>query len=136
VVTILAALAPAIGGTNVEDAPAVIRAGSRHASAAHGAVRWRQLLVGAQAAIATALLISASLLLASFWRLGRVPLGFDADKVVTVEMRLLDPKYRDSTTLRRFQDDLLAAVSAIPGVTDAGLASAVPFRGVDFLTVF
>jgi ABC-type antimicrobial peptide transport system permease subunit len=78
------------------------------------------------------LLITGTLLGASFWRLGHVPLGFDGERVLTVEMRLLDRKYRDTTRLVAFQTELLAGIAAIPGVKEAGLTSAVPFRGVDF----
>ena len=129
--TLLAAVAPAWGGTRTDAGAQLTRAAST-ASAARHAVRWRHALIGVQAAIATALLISAALLLTSFWRLGQVPLGFDGDEVLTVEMRLLDPKYRQPGAVARFQDELLQRVRAIPGVTEAGLTSAVPFRGVDF----
>ncbi|HEU4628746.1 MAG TPA: ADOP family duplicated permease [Gemmatimonadaceae bacterium] len=134
VTTLLAAVAPAWGGTRVDGAARLTQT-ARGASADRAAVRWRHGLVGAQAAIATTLLVFATLLLASFWRLGQVPLGFDGREVLTVEMRLLDPKYRQSGALERFQTELAARVRAIPGVARAGLASAVPFRGVDIVTI-
>ncbi len=107
--------------------------------------RWRQSLVGAQSAVATALLVSTVLLLVSYWRLGHVPLGFDGNQVVTVEMRLLDQRYwpppaapgqpesEFSPARAAFQDNLVSRLRALPGVTDVGLTSAVPFRGVDFM---
>jgi predicted permease len=104
------------------------------------------LLVAAQVTVATILLISATLLLASFWRLGRVPLGFDGSRVLTVEMRLMDQKYQgtwspsgrysQSPKIGVFRKNLVARVAALPGVEEAGLTSAVPFRGVDFTYVF
>jgi predicted permease len=107
------------------------RAGSA-ASAGRSTLWWRHGLVAAQAAMATALLISASLLLASFWRLGRVPLGYDGDQVVTVELQLLDFRYAVSRAVAgRFQDDLMGRVRAIPGISDVAVTSAVPFRGFD-----
>jgi predicted permease len=135
VATLLAAVVPAIGGTRDDESASLARAAA-HATAVRRTVRWRQGLVGAQAAIATALLVSAALLLTSLWHLGRVPLGFDGSQVVTLETRLIDRKYRDTLTLQRFQDDLISRVRAIPGITEAGLTSAVPFRGVDFTRVF
>jgi putative ABC transport system permease protein len=129
--TLLAALAPAIGGTR-RDSPATTLRASAAASADRSTVAWRRVLIGAQAAITTALLISAVLLLASFWRLAHVPLGFDANQVLTVEMRLLDDRYRQPAAVAAFQDGVLERVRAVPGVIDAGLTSAVPFRGVDF----
>jgi predicted permease len=132
--TLVAVVAPALGGTRVEGAAELARS-SAGASATRRAVRLRQALLGVQAAIATTLLISAALLMASLWRLARVPLGFEGDEVVTVEMRLLDRTYRQPGAVARFQDELLERVRAIPGITEAGLTSAVPFRGVDFTLV-
>lgn len=129
ITTILAAVAPAWSGTRL-DAAAMLTRSASTASARRSAVHWRQGLVAAQAAIATALLIFASLLLTSFWQLGRVPLGFDGDEVLTVDLALLDGKYLVADwAMVRFQDELLARVRAIPGIADVGLTSAVPFRG-------
>jgi predicted permease len=129
--TVLAAVAPAWGGTRTDAAP--LLSGASAASSTRSALRWRHGLVAAQAAIATALLISASLLLTSFWELGRVPLGFDGGKVLTVELRLLDAKYSALGAKPRFEEELVARVRAIHGITDVGLASAVPFTGRDGL---
>jgi predicted permease len=130
--TILAALAPAWHGSRLDLATAVKRVDAR-TSGDRTVTRWRRLLVGVQAAVAAALLTGAALLLVSFWRLTDMPLGFDAGDVVTLEMRLIDQSYRSPDALRGFQDSLLQRVRAIPGVLDAGLTSAVPFRGVDFM---
>jgi predicted permease len=101
-------------------------------SADRATKRWQQGLIAVQAAIATVLLTSATLLLTSFWRLGRVPLGFDGGRVVTVEMRLLDRRYREPGAIARFQNTLMDQLRAIPEIAQVGLTSAVPFRGVDF----
>jgi predicted permease len=131
VTTVLAAVVPAWGGTRSDAAR--LLAGASAASSSRSALRWRHGLVGAQAAIATALLISASLLLTSFWELGRVPLGFDGRKVLTVELRLLDTKYALPGAKARFEDELVTRVRAIPGIADVGITSAVPFRVGDRL---
>lgn len=147
--TVLATLAPAWRGARV-DLMAAFKAASTGASPDRSTARWRQTLVGLQAAIATALLLTAVLLIVSFWRLSHVPLGFDGERVLTLEMRLIDPKYLPprpapgappdsspppSPALVAFQEHLLAGVRALPGVLEAGLTSAVPFRGVDFVYV-
>ncbi|MEP6496133.1 MAG: ADOP family duplicated permease [bacterium] len=129
VTTTLAAVAPAWGGTRVDAAAMLIRSGSA-ASPGRSAVRWRHGLVAAQAAIATALLVSASLLLTSLQHIGRVPLGFDGDNVLTVDLLLLDAKYVQTSAMSRFQEDMLARVRALPGVAEAAMTSAVPFRRV------
>ena len=149
VTTIGATLAPAWRGARV-DLMMAFKAASTGASPDRSTARWRQALVGMQAAIATSLLLTALLLIVSFWRLSHVPLGFDGERVVTVEMRLIDPKSLParpapgappnpspppSPALVAFQEQLLAGVRALPGVLEAGLTSAVPFRGVDFVYV-
>jgi ABC-type antimicrobial peptide transport system permease subunit len=77
------------------------------------------------------LLIISVLLLTSLWRLGRVPLGFEPHDALAVNVQLLDAKYRAPGAITRFQDELLRSVRRIHGVTTAGLASAIPFRGFD-----
>jgi putative ABC transport system permease protein len=129
ITTVLAALAPAWSGTKVDVSAALTR--SATASSTRHAVRSRQMLVAAQAAVAASLLLSATLLLTSLFKLGRVPLGFDGQDVLTVEMRLTGPKYADASARAHLQDDLLERVRAIPGVAEAGMTTAVPFRGND-----
>lgn len=144
--TILAALAPAWRGTRF-DVVKMLKQSA--ASGDRSATRWRQGLVGIQSAVSTALLLTAALLIVSFWKLSHVPLGFDGDRVLTVEMRPISPKYAavrpprpsggppgpstPSLALIALQRDLVARVRALPGVLDAGLTSAVPFRGVDMV---
>jgi putative ABC transport system permease protein len=138
--TILAALAPAWRGAGVDVAAALKAASGDRVTA-----RWRQALVGVQVAVATVLLVAAALLITSFRRLGQVPLGFDGSQVLTVEMRMLDQRYQgtwlsdtafvQSGALTAFRKDLVQRVAAVPGVLDAGLTSAVPFRGTDFRPV-
>lgn len=130
--TLLAAIAPAWQGARIDLATAVRRMDAR-ASGDRAVVGGRRLFVGVQAFVAAALLVGAALLLTSFWRLTHMPLGFDAEEVLTLEMRLLDTRFRDPEALLAFQEALRARVRALPGVRQVGLTSAVPFRGVDWL---
>jgi putative ABC transport system permease protein len=93
----------------------------------------RRLIVSVQVAVVVLLLVGSSLLLRSFWRLQQVDLGFTTGDVVTMEMRLLGAKFREPGRIASFQEDLLARVRAVPGVARAGLTTAVPMRGVDFV---
>jgi predicted permease len=130
--TVLATLAPSWRGGRMAIGGA-LRALSAATTPDRATGRMRTGLVGAQSAIATSLLIVAALLVASLWRMGRVPVGFDAGPVVTAETRLRDAKFRNADTLRALQDRLLAEFRASPDVAEVGLTSAVPFRGVDFM---
>jgi putative ABC transport system permease protein len=131
-VTALAAIVPAWRGSKL-DVVAGLKRGAGSVSADRATSRWRRTLVGGQAAIATALLVAAALLVTSFWRLTHVPLGFDARGLFTVELRLLDARVRNPDALREFNRTLSERARAIPGIEDAALASAVPFRGVDWM---
>jgi predicted permease len=146
--TIAATLAPAWRGMRVDVVNSLKQSGG--ATTDRSAARWRQGLIGAQSALAAAMLVLAALLIASFWRLSSMPLGYQGDGVLTVEMRLLAAKYRPirlnpgtpgppvtspSPVLMDFQERLLTRVRALPGVAEAGITSAVPFRGVDFVSV-
>ena len=95
----------------------------------------RRLIVTAQVAVVVLLLVSAGLLLRSFWRLQHVDLGFAASNVVTMEMRLINPKYRQPGRVAAFHDAVLDKVRQIPGVARAGMTTAVPMRGVDFMMI-
>ncbi|HVL66002.1 MAG TPA: ADOP family duplicated permease [Vicinamibacterales bacterium] len=110
------------------------RSGGAHTGAA-SVLRWRGAIVGVQVAVVLVLLVAASLLLHSFWRLQRVPLGFEARDVLTLETRLYNPKYRGARNVAAFEAELLARVRNLPGVERASISTAVPMRGVDFTFV-
>jgi putative ABC transport system permease protein len=93
----------------------------------------RRLIVSVQVAVVVLLLVGSSLLLRSFWRLQQVELGFTAGDVVTMEMRLVGSKFRQPGRIAAFQEKLMTRVRAVPGVARAGLTTAVPMRGVDFI---
>jgi predicted permease len=127
-VTLLSLVAPILHGSRVEVAQVL-----KGSSGSPSATRWRFAFVALQANVATWLLVGAALLLISFWRLGHVDLGFNGNRVVTAEMRLMDPKYFDERRVAQFQQEVIERVRALPGVSEAGITSAVPFRGVDWL---
>jgi putative ABC transport system permease protein len=96
---------------------------------------WRRTTVAVQVAFVVLLLVGSGLLLRSFWRLQQVDLGFDAPDVITMEIRLLNPAYRVPGRVAAFERDLLDRLREVPGVTRAGMTTAVPMRGVDFLYI-
>ena len=130
--TTLSALVPALQASRKTDLVEALKRGSGTTSADRSTRRWRSVLIAGQSAIATSLLVASVLLLLSFWRLGRVDLGFDGSRVLTVEMRLLEPRYFSRDVQRALQDNLIGRIRAIPGVMEAGFTSAVPFRGTDW----
>jgi len=82
--------------------------------------------------VVAALLIGAGLLLHSFWHIQHVDLGFKADDVITMQIRVLNMRYRQRERLAAFEQELLTRVRELPGVTEASLTNAVPMRGTEF----
>lgn len=89
----------------------------------------RQLLVACQIGFAFALLMGAGLLLASFRQLSQVDPGFNSNGVVTASVALPRSRYPKPEDRRNFMNRALPAVRAIPGVSLAGAADAVPLGG-------
>jgi putative ABC transport system permease protein len=85
------------------------------------------ITVGA-VALATVLLVSAGLLLGSLARLASRDLGFRAERLLTLEIRLPGARYPASQAPAVFRD-LLARIRAVPGVESAAATSALPMSG-------
>jgi putative ABC transport system permease protein len=88
---------------------------------------FRRTFVVAEVAIALVLLVSAGLLVRSFGKLLDVKPGFDPQNVLTLRLSLPGAQYDKATKVAAFYDDVLARVSALPGVVHAGAAFQTPF---------
>jgi predicted permease len=107
----------------------LLREEGRSGTAGRGA-RWlRRVLVVAQVAIAFVLLIGAGLLFVSFQRVLAVDPGFDARGVLTAAVAPPRSRYAAETDLQAFDDRVLSAVRALPGVEAAGFTTTIPFGG-------
>jgi predicted permease len=111
------------------DPQEALRAGSHTATEGRGGLRLREGLIGLEVGMSAALLIVAGLLAGSLARLLQVDKGFDADKVLTVDVGLSGNLYAEPGNRERFFDRLLAKVSAIPGVHASGVVTELPTRG-------
>jgi len=111
---------------NIND---VIKEGGRLGSGGRRAAASRNVLVIAQIALATTLLIGAGLLLKSFKQLQDQSPGFDASGVLTAMVSLPQAKYPDDAARARFFDDALRRLRALPGVQQAGFVQSLPFSG-------
>ncbi|MGH9765090.1 MAG: ADOP family duplicated permease, partial [Blastocatellia bacterium] len=98
-------------------------------SQAAGRTSLRSAFVVAEVALALVLLAGAGLMMKSFGRLLQVPLGFNADHLLTFRIALPVKTYPDSTKVRTFYDSLLQNVRNIPGVENAGAISELPLSG-------
>ncbi len=89
---LLAGIAPAFQGSTTSPALSLKSAGPT-ASADRQRQRLRAWIVGFEVAAAVVLLVGSGLLLRSFSRVLAVDLGFDADKLLVVRMRLDGTSY-------------------------------------------
>src|SRR3989442_4590369 len=72
------------------------------------------------------LLVAAGLLLRSFSRLQAVPVGLDAENVLTMDLSLPPYKYPDDPKRARFYQQAVEAVRGLPGVRSAAFIAPLP----------
>ncbi|HEX8139616.1 MAG TPA: ABC transporter permease [Pyrinomonadaceae bacterium] len=128
-------LAPALQGSrlNLNEA---LKEGGRSSTESLGKRRWRNVLVVAELAMATMLLIGASLLLKSFWRLQKVDPGVDPERVLTMDIALRGERYAEPEQVQAFSKQLLERVAALPGVRAVAVSNSLPPDERDFSSDF
>jgi predicted permease len=122
---LLFGLIPAVhgaGGPVIEG----LRTLGRSATGSVTVRRLRGMLVGAQFAIATPLLVVAGLLLVSLMRLGRVDLGFDTHNVLTGAVMLPAAQYRDDAKVLTFWERVRTETAKLPGVSGVTFTDSRP----------
>src|SRR5690606_31712615 len=95
-------------------------------SSAGSRPRVRLALVTTQIALTLALLGGSALLLRSLWNVINVPLGFEADRVVTLTVALSRVRYPTVEAGAAFLEELLARARAMPGAISVGMSNAPP----------
>jgi putative ABC transport system permease protein len=111
------------------DPQEALRAGSHTITEGRRGLRLREGLICLEVGLSATLLIVAGLLAGSLARLVQVDKGFDADRVLTVDIDLAGSLYAEPANRERFFDRLLAKVNAIPGVQASGVITELPTRG-------
>jgi putative ABC transport system permease protein len=89
----------------------------------------RQILVAADVALALMLLAGAGLMVRTVVHLVRSSPGFDPTHVLTAQFSLVGQRYREDAAVRAFQQQLMDAVGALPGVDSVALAGQIPMGG-------
>jgi putative ABC transport system permease protein len=132
--TLILGLIPAWQLTRV-DTVAAVKEGGPDRSTDVRAGRLRDILVAAEVAMATVLLISAGLLVRSIVGLVNVPLGFETQSLLTARIALPRPNdasratYLDPARRVAFHRQALDRIGALPGVEHAALSSQIPMGG-------
>jgi len=86
----------------------------------------RHLLVIAELALGTMLLIGAGLLIRSFYRAKDVAPGFNPQNVLTLELTMSGPKYKDKQAVWNIYHQLWQRLDGLPGVTSTGAVTSLP----------
>ena len=98
-----------------------LRVDGGRATASSAATRLRRIFVAAECATAVVLLAGGGLFLRSWWNVSRVDPGFQADRVLA--LNLATPAGLPVAQRAAFYDAVLDRVSGVPGIERAGISS-------------
>ena len=121
-------LAPALFSTDFNLQESLKQASGRSGEGTKRRTR-RNILAGAEIALATVLLVAASLLIRSFASLTTVSPGFNVEHVSRADVSLPRFQYATQEQWAAFDVDLLRRVQAEPGLNDSALAAPLPMNG-------
>jgi predicted permease len=127
---LLFGLAPALNSSWMDLRKSLHESG-RSTTNSRSALRLRNALVVSEITLACALLIGAGLTLRSFLNLLGTDPGFHYEKVLTATISLPRVAYKESAAITQFCDTLLAKLRSVPGITQAGIGSDLPWTGWD-----
>ena len=122
---VLIGLVPAVYAARIR-ADEALRAGGRSATDGPAARHVRRVLVAAEFALATPLLVAAVLVLTSLDRLNHVPIGVDIDRILTASVSLSGPRYSRDADRAAFWKQALESLAALPAVEAASLSDSRP----------
>jgi predicted permease len=120
-------MVPAILASRASLAPGVNE--GRRVTLAPARERLRNAFIVGQIALALVLANGAVLLVRSYAAIRGQELGFAAEGVITMSLRPSGPRYADDSALQTYYDQVLAQVSALPGIASAGTVSRLPLFG-------
>jgi predicted permease len=121
---------------NATSAPfEALKSGSRGSTEARAGVRLKNALVAFEVGLSAMLLVAAGLLVTSFVRVLHVDKGFDAERVLAIDLRLPAARYGKPEQRASFYQRTMEQVSALPGVTSTGLVSTLPLGGENWIDI-
>lgn len=123
-------LAPAIASMRT-DLLGVLRDGSRSTGTSRSQHSLRSMLVVAEVAMATVLLVAAGLLLRSFAKMLDTNPGFQPQHVLTASLALPRHDYPSQEKVDDFYRQLQMRIEELPGVSDVGFSTNIPIVGAN-----
>ncbi len=125
--SVIFGLAPALH-TCTRDLTNPLRSSGRSVTGGTAQTLLRKGLVVGAVALSIMLMVGASLMIRTVLAVGRVGLGFQPDRVLTLRVPLPERKYSDPARRVLFFEELLPSIARVPGVTAAAVnTSAHPF---------
>ena len=103
-----------------------LREGGRGATSGRARLRWRQVLVAVEIALAVVLVAGAGLMIRTVRNLLTIDPGFRPDGVLTMRVSTPSIWYPDSTRVVAFWDDVARRVAALPGVKHVAAVRLLP----------
>jgi predicted permease len=113
-------------GPRIADA---LRSGGRSMTLSKERHRATGALVVVQVALALVLLIAAGLMIRTFQALRHVDPGFDPKGALTFSIAIPETLVKNSEAVMQQEQAILDNIRAIPGVTSAGITTAIPVNG-------
>ena len=125
ITTVVFGLAPALRTLrlNLVDS---LREGNQQSTVGGARQRLRGLLVVAEVALAVVLVIGAGLMIRSLSELGRIELGFNPERLLTLKLSLPTARYDTPEKVVDFYRTLVDRVRALPGAQAAGVVRSLP----------
>jgi putative ABC transport system permease protein len=122
---VLFGLAPALHavGGNLAEA---LNEGSRGGSVGRRRKRIRNAFVVGEFAVALALLVGAAFLTEAFAGLTTADQGFNPDGLLTLTLSVSEDRYPEDEDVVRYERELLASLSDVPGVSDVAVMASLP----------
>jgi predicted permease len=117
---------PLFRGTRCADS---LHGSGRGNTPSPGRHRTRQLLMGAQIALALVLLVSSGLIVRSFQKLRALDPGFDPGSALTFSLGLSEREYRTVPAAVAAHHAILERLAALPGVAGVSATSCLPLAG-------
>ena len=125
--SVIFGLAPALH-TCTRDLTNPLRTSGRGTTGGTAQALLRKSLVVGAVALSIMLMVGASLMIRSVLAVGRVTLGFQPERVLTLRVPLPERKYPDPARRTLFFDELIRGITSMPGVTAAAVnTGAHPF---------
>ena len=131
--SVLIGLAPAVQAWR-GDLRGALQGGERGSSL--GGRRVRTVLVFAEVALSTVLLMTAAVLARSFQQVQAVDPGFRPAQVLTVRLSLPRARYNGRAAIESFYNQVQPRLASIAGVRSAAAANVVPMNGYLATTPF